>query len=154
MEKSKSFQFCLLAVLFLLLCFGCRGEENYSCAPSDSRFEIVESHISGAISILKIDKYSGNVYELFLKEKKEPSWNLIVAEESEEDTITANKNSVNYQVFNLRRPLFMTFLLNINTGLTWQLTNRSKDNKHCLYWEIINKNTLKTDKRFKNFDKK
>jgi len=55
MEKSKSFQFCLLAVLFMLLFFGCRGEDV-------GRYQLVSvcgSELGSALLI--IDTKTGEV---------------------------------------------------------------------------------------------
>jgi len=101
-----------------------------SSVPDSSRFEIIQSELAAKIT-LKIDKYTGNIFQL-VTSNKGLSWQLIPAEKHSKDTKKVNK--ANYQLFTSGLAIKMTYLLNINTGATWVL---SEDNKIGVFWKAM-----------------
>lgn len=91
---------------------------QFSNAPETSRFQIVQSEI-GARLTFNIDKYTGKVF-LLVEGIEGLTWQLINAEKQEFDQ--TNPNQVNYQIFTSGLGVRLTFLINVNSGITWQLT--------------------------------
>ena len=115
------------------------GQDNYnyngtpssqsSTVPESSRFEIVQSD-KNASTILKVDKYSGYVYHL--EENTEGVfWQLINAEMHPDNIIIPDQ--VNFQI-SISGLQYWTFLININSGITWRLI---KDRKTGFLWTIV-----------------
>lgn len=124
---------CLILMLIALAGQSWAQETNrnqFSSAPETSRYQIVQSELAAKIT-LKIDKYTGRVFQL-VQGSKGLSWQLIVAEKHSEDKATPDK--VNYQVFTSGLAVRMTYLLNVNTGATWQL---SEDNEIGVFWKAL-----------------
>ena len=103
-----------------------QDEENPGHAtttiPPTSRYELIQSNIA-AKATFKIDKYSGDTYVMRKESEEEDSgyvWVFIEKEESTKDIITS-KSKVNYQLFTSGLAVRYTFLMNIETGFTWQL---------------------------------
>lgn len=100
--------------------------------PSSSRFELVQSHIA-ARNTFRLDKYTGTVYQivqnpdgdLYCKELKRNTHPMDVVEDGK----------VNYQIFTSGIAVRFTFLMNVNTGATWQLTQDTKT--EILYWSPL-----------------
>jgi hypothetical protein len=127
-------QILILAILLLPFSGQAWAQETNrsqsSSAPETSRFEIIQSELAARIT-LKIDKYTGNVFQL-VKGSKGLSWQLIPAEKHPGDNVTANK--VNYQVFTSGLAVRMTYLINVNTGASWQL---SEDSELGVFWNAL-----------------
>ena len=120
----------LILILASLVCHGWTQETNnhqYSSAPENSRFQIVQSE-QGARFTFNIDKYTGSVF-LLVQGKSGVTWQLIDSEEQLYDETIPNQ--VNYQLFTSALGIRYTFLININTGITWQLVEDKKTN---VYW--------------------
>ena len=92
------------------------NRNQFSSSPETSRCQIIQSEPAARIT-LKIDKYTGHVFQL-VRGSKGLSWQLIMAEKHPEDNATPNQ--VNYQVFTSGLAVRMTYLLNVNTGATWR----------------------------------
>ena len=106
------------------------SRSQFSSVPDASRFEIIQSEIAAKIT-LKIDKYTGNVFQM-VKGNKGLFWQLIESEIHPEDKATVDK--VNYQVFTSGIAIRMTYLINVNTGATWQL---SESDEIGVFWKIL-----------------
>jgi hypothetical protein len=120
----------LLLVFVALASYGICQEfysHQTSSTPESSRFQIVQSEY-GARYTFNIDKYTGNVF-LFVKNKSENTWELIESEDQSNDETIPNQ--VNYQIFTSGLGPRFTFLINVNTGITWQLV---EDNEMDIYW--------------------
>lgn len=99
------------------------SQDNYShqfsSAPETVRYEIVQSDY-GARYTLKIDKYSGKVFQLVSTDDGDLLWeSILVLDNTKPDESTWDK--VNFQLFTSGLGPRFTFLLNVNTGTTWQL---------------------------------
>lgn len=123
-------------LLFLFLIFNsltifCQVSNTSSVSttiPSDSRYELVQSNMAVRLT-LKIDKYTGDTYQL-VEDKKEniTFWAKLSKIKHEDDDLSlSNMKKVNYQFFTSGIGLRFTYLININTGATWQLVVDKND---------------------------
>ena len=124
----------LLIILFSMCSANVSAQETnrnqFTSAPASSRFELVQSELAAKVT-LKVDKFSGIVYQLVQGEKG-VTWQIIESEKHPNDTATPGK--VNYQVFTSGLAVRMTYLINVNTGATWQL---SVDPEIGNFWAVI-----------------
>lgn len=104
---------------------------QFSIAPDTARYEIVQSELGAKIT-LKIDKYDGRIY-LLVESKKKLAWQLMAVDKHPQDKKIPGK--VNYQIFTSGLGVKFTFLLNVNTGATWQLSNEPEYNE--LFWSAF-----------------
>lgn len=104
---------------------------QYSSAPENSCFQIVQSELGVRFTFM-IDKYSGSVFQL-VEGDSGLLWQIMDKETQEYDT--KNPNQVNYQFFTSGMGVRYTFLINVNTGITWQLTKKKNGD---LFWEKMN----------------
>ena len=95
----------------------------------DSRFEIVQSALV-AKQTFKLDKFLGNVYLLVKTPDGSDVWEPMLKESNPADRSTTGKSE--YQIFTSGIAARFTFLMNVNSGITWQLVS-SKDG--TLLWE-------------------
>ena len=121
--------------MLMSLTFQCMTQEvnshQYSSAPENSRFQIVQSELTVMLTF-KVDKYTGSVF-LLLKGKSGLTWQLMDADVQVHDEKIPNQ--VNYQILASDNGIKSTFLINVNTGVTWQLT---KDKKSDVFlWVAI-----------------
>ena len=107
------------------------NRHQFSSAPETSRFQIVQSEL-GARLTFNIDKFTGNVF-LLVEGSNGLTWQLISSEEQSSDETTANQ--VNYQIFTSGLGVRMTFLINVNTGITWQLAEDTKSGNY--FWDAM-----------------
>lgn len=105
-------------------------------APAGSRYEIVA--VSSRVkAVLKLDKYSGEVFELaknkaLVRNKDEGySWRK-TKRLPHADADDAAASGVNYQVYSEGAGGLYTYLLNLRTGATWVLAR--EEDKEGLYW--------------------
>ncbi len=84
-----------------------------------SRFEIVIPTRDNIPSIYKIDKYSGDVWELPNDLVLPHKLTLFTRESSENDIVDEGK--VNYQLIAVSSS--QVYLVNLNTGVLWEYTN-------------------------------
>lgn len=87
---------------------------------SQQRFSIVQSTIA-ARGTFKLDSYTGNVYQLVLNSSKNETWQLMKKDSSSTPDIKYY-NAKNYILFVSTIGMRFTYLMNVNTGATWQLT--------------------------------
>ncbi|HEX8922813.1 MAG TPA: hypothetical protein VF766_15160 [Pyrinomonadaceae bacterium] len=108
-------------------------------APADSRFEIIQT-TSFIKATLKLDKYTGTVYELvrnkdLVRAKDEEfAWSVTKRLQHPLDKIDSN-SIVNYQIITSAVGIRYTFLINIHTGATWKLA--ADPDKEQSYWYPI-----------------
>ncbi|MBW2312511.1 MAG: hypothetical protein JRF35_15835 [Deltaproteobacteria bacterium] len=98
-------------------------DNQTSTTPAETRYELVQSLIA-AKGTFKIDKFTGNVYQLVKTSTGTISWDLIIKEKVKGEVIKQGK--VNYQFFTSGLAMKFTFLLNVNSGQTWQLVEDKK----------------------------
>lgn len=123
----------LIFLLVIITSLGWSQETNhhqFSDAPETARYQIVQSELAAKVT-LKIDKYSGKVFQL-VEGEDGLTWQSLYAETHTLDKATPNQ--VNYQVFTSGLAVRMTFLMNINTGASWQL---SEDEEIGLFWNAL-----------------
>ena len=97
--------------------------------PSSVRFEIIQSHIA-ARNTFRIDKYTGQVDQIVKTAKGDLAWEEINRVSHPQDVIEDHK--VNYQIFTSGIAARFTFLMNVNTGVTWQLAQDPETD--VLFW--------------------
>lgn len=128
----KNLIFVFLAIIISINAWSQENYQSHSSTISDnSRFEIVQSDI-GVKFTFKIDKYSGNVY-LLVQGVKNLTWQLMDVEKQDNDV--KKENQVNYQIFTSGLGVKYTFLMNVNTGITWQIVKDSESEE--LFWKKI-----------------
>jgi hypothetical protein len=100
--------------------------------PEQSRFEFTQSSIA-AKNTFKIDKFTGKVYQIVQKPDGGISWDEILKIKHSLDI--TKENQVNYQLYMSGLAVRFTFLINVWTGATWQLTQDTKTG--MLFWEPV-----------------
>ncbi|HEX8773896.1 MAG TPA: hypothetical protein VF735_09820 [Pyrinomonadaceae bacterium] len=115
------------------------GASQKTGAPADARFEIIQTN-SNIRTTLKLDKFTGNVYEL-IKNKdlvrakdEEYAWAMVKRLSHPLDK-TESTNEVNYQITTSSVGVRYTFLININTGASWKLA--PDPDREQSYWHPI-----------------
>lgn len=104
---------------------------NQTTSLTGGRWEFFMSEIA-AQGTYRIDKYTGKVYVLVKKDDETLTWDLVEKEAGKTDV--QNPGVINYQLFASGLAMRYTFLLNTNTGLTWQLV---ADENKVLSFQLI-----------------
>lgn len=104
-------------------------------APVQSRYEIIVT-TSGVPAVLKLDKYTGEVFELarnkaLVRNKDEQRAWLRTKRLPHTDKDEAT-NEVNYQIYTGGENGIYTYLINVGTGATWILAKEPGEEE--LYW--------------------
>jgi hypothetical protein len=87
--------------------------------PADARFEIVQSELAVRWTF-KLDKFTGAVFQLVATKDGGVAWDEVPRLRSRApDPVTPNR--VNYQIFISGMIARNMFLMNVNSGATWQL---------------------------------
>ena len=102
-----------------------------STAPLESRYELIQSTI-GAKGTYRLDKYTGDVHQMVVNKNEDKAWKAIGRLPHSLDVKREAK--VNYQLFTSGLAMRFTYLININTGATWQLV---EDQDKDLVWSPI-----------------
>ena len=123
-------------LIYKSICIFSQDEEYPSYVsttiPSNSRFEIIQSSLSAKFTF-KVDKFTGDTYQLVIDNQNILSWNKIYRYKHELDIIT-NENKVNYQLFSSGIAGKHTFLINVDTGATWLFV---VDNNGVNLWQAM-----------------
>jgi len=106
-------------------------QANQSTSLSGGRWEFFMSEIA-ARGTYKIDKFTGKVYILVESKDKSLTWEIIEKEINSGDT--QKQSCINYQLFSSGLAMRHTFLINTNSGLTWQLVTGKNE---VLYFQLI-----------------
>ncbi len=133
MIRRYSFALLLLSIFALPTVAQDARAPQQTAAPAESRFEIVQSELAVKFTA-RLDKYTGITYQLVEKANGDLTWKLIKREEHPGDT-SKIPGKVSYQIFTSGLTLKSTFLINVNTGATWQLVSDAKDEE--LSWRPI-----------------
>ena len=104
-------------------------DHERTLAPSTARYEFIQSHIAARNSF-RVDKYTGKVYQIVQTKDGDLTWQVI--EKLKHPADTAIDKKVNYQMFTSGMAAKLTFLMNVNTGATWQLTQDTET--EALFW--------------------
>ena len=113
---------------------------NSTQTPAEARFEIIQVHYLRESLLLKLDKYTGEVYELarnrdYIRDKGQAfAWQLTKWNNrpSIEDFDT---QKVNFQIFGATNNDNSVYLLNINNGDVWTLVRELIADKES-YWVL------------------
>jgi hypothetical protein len=106
------------------------GHAQITAVPNDSQYCIIQSEISASMTF-RLNKYTGEVLRM-LDGNRGPFWQQVRREKHLKDI--QKKGSVNYQLFTSGLNTQMIYLLNINTGATWHL---SENSKLGYFWKAI-----------------
>lgn len=87
--------------------------------PVEARYEIVQSSFVARLT-LRLDRFSGVVDQLMSRPDSTIGWEPIVRR-SHRDPDTQVAGRANYQIFTSGIAIRYTFLINVNTGTTWEL---------------------------------
>ena len=87
-----------------------------SSAPPSARFEIVQSELAARWTFL-LDKYNGTVRQLVKDSADNVSWETMIVI----DPGAIASDHVRYQIFSSGLAARHTFLLNVDSGKTWQV---------------------------------
>ena len=127
-------------ILILFILFSCTPIysqlQNYqaiSTSQVGGRYEIIQSQIKRS-NTFKLDKFTGKVY-MFVSTKDDwYTWQEVYKGNVELDKVIPEK--INYQIFMGGIAAKDCFLININTGVTWMLTEDKKTGSY--QFEVFN----------------
>ena len=111
----------LLLLAFIIPTF-CKAQSTQTDAtkPKEiSRFTIIQSPIAAKLTF-KLDTYIGNVYQLVVDSSGKNLWQLMTREVTLLPD-TRYSETRNYNLFVSTLGMRYTYLINTNTGATWQL---------------------------------
>jgi len=97
--------------------------------PPEARYEILQSDF-GARFTFRIDRFTGETSQLVLQDDSTLTWQAI-QKLPHPLTDTTIPGRANYQAFTSGIGPRYTFLINVNTGATWQL---SEDPNQGIFW--------------------
>ncbi len=98
----------------------------------EGRFEIIQSTL-GIRMTLRVDINLGNSWQLVQRPDGSVGWQQLLRLAHPEADVRVT-NRANYQVFTSGIDLSFTFMINANTGATWQL---KEDVKQGWFWDPI-----------------
>ncbi|MEA3523223.1 MAG: hypothetical protein U9R50_09610 [Campylobacterota bacterium] len=125
------YRFILLILLVSSTLFSRESHRNQiTTVPDISRYSIIQSELSADMTF-RLDKYTGIVSRM-LEGNKGTFWLKLKREKHANDI--QSKNSVNYQIFASGLNIQMIYLLNVHTGVTWEL---SENSKLGIFWKVI-----------------
>ena len=104
---------------------------NQATSLCGGRWEFFMSEIAVTLTF-KIDKFTGEVYQLVELADKTTTWMPIEREKNSNDI--QRQDVINYQLFSSGMGIRHTYLLNTNSGLTWQLV---KGGNELLFFQTI-----------------
>lgn len=140
-------QFSVLLFLLLMIPGSVRSQERVVAntpsatqAPAEARFEIIQVYYLRETILLKLDKYTGDVYELVrnlvtIRAKgQDYTWQLTKWNNKPSmEEVDAQK--VNFQIFGATNNNNSVYLININNGDAWTLVRESVTDKES-YWVL------------------
>lgn len=97
--------------------------QEISLKSTSPRFQIIQSTIA-ARGTYKVDTYEGNVYQLVLDHNNNETWQLLrrLGNNNIDKQVAGQRN---YEMFLSSIAMKFTYLINLNTGCTWQLVEDS-----------------------------
>lgn len=132
--------FCRVVVLAVAILVGpqiaaaqeARPGHQKTSVPLDARFEILQSELVARIT-LRLDKYSRAVSQMIeAKDSDRYFWQEFPRRAHALDKRVDGR--VNYQLFTSALAARFTYLMNVNTGATWQLIETQDED---LVWTPI-----------------
>lgn len=121
-----------LSIVFVYnITFGQSGSIYVRTSITGGRWEIIQSPILRS-NTFKVDKLYGTVYQMVQTKNKSIIWEKVTVENIHHDNLSNDVNQqINYQLFMGGMMAADAFLININTGHTWQLV---KDPQSGIIW--------------------
>jgi hypothetical protein len=112
--------FCVFLLYFSVDAFAedFTPAHQITSAPLDSRFELIQSPLA-ARGTYRLDKYTGAVHQIVKTKEEDSVWQEVHRRKHPLDRKIEGK--VNYQLFASGLAMRFTYLINVNTGATWQL---------------------------------
>ena len=118
--------FLLMILLFYSNIFSqTQKYQSVKTSQNGGRYEIIQSEIKRS-NTFKLDKFSGKLFVFVSTKNDWFAWQEVSKSFSSEDT--ANPSVINYQIYMGGIAAKDCFLLNINTGITWVLTEDKDGN--------------------------
>lgn len=128
MEQKKNYLIILFVCLFVTACNTSQKEQTKDISEKNQevslkstfpRYQIVQSTIS-ARGTYKVDTYAGKVYQLVVDGSNNETWELLkrIGNDTNDKQVDGKQN---YQIFLSSLAMKFTYLINVNTGATWQL---------------------------------
>lgn len=125
------FSICLLLTfLFYPYCLNAQKERTVTTSAPNGRYEILQSELARKYTI-KIDKYTGETWQMVQSYSGDITWEKIYKEDALGDN--QKENAINYQLFFGGFTAQDILLINVNTGITWQLV---MDSKKGVWWNF------------------
>lgn len=129
----KNCRNCLIMVVAFLSCSmqaaTARGEETAaqvsSPVPEGARYSVVQSQLAARWTF-KLDKQTGDSFQLMENERHEPTWKLLPRQTHPGDKLLPGQ--VNYQIVISGLSATQIVLLNVNSGASWLLRETSNGN--------------------------
>lgn len=93
--------------------------QEISLKSKSPRYQIVQSTLA-ARGTYKVDTYEGNVYQLVVDKNNNETWGLLrrLGNSNNDEKVDGQRN---YEIFLSTIAMRFTYLINLNTGATWQL---------------------------------
>lgn len=93
--------------------------QEISLKANAPRYQIVQSSIA-ARGTYKVDTYEGKVYQLVVDRSNNETWELLkrTGNYDNDNQVSGQRN---YEIFLSTIAMRFTYLINLNTGATWQL---------------------------------
>jgi hypothetical protein len=133
--KSISMKIILSLVFIVSLSLSAFSQgfngSNQATSLYGGRWEFFMSEIAVTLTF-KVDKFTGDVFQLVELKDKTLTWVLIEREKKSNDI--QKQDCINYQLFSSGMGIRHTYLLNTNSGLTWQLV---KGENEILFFQTI-----------------
>lgn len=107
--------------------------QEISLKSTSPRYQIVQSPIA-AKGTYKVDTYKGNVYQLVVDNNDNETWQQLTrtGHINNDNKIDGQRN---YEIFLSSIAMRFTYLINLNTGATWQLVE-DPDTKETFFSSI------------------
>lgn len=128
----KQIIFLIVMCLFSLTSSAIETKQAVKTSTEGGRYEIVQSEIVRKCCF-KLDKYTGDVYQLVVKSDGEKTWQKMTVIGLVFDKI--KENTINFQIFLGGMAVSDCFMINIYTGKTYLLYS-DKDTDE-LFWSSI-----------------
>jgi hypothetical protein len=140
-------QFTVFLFVLLILPNIARSQEsvvapvtNATKAPAEARFEIIQVNHLRESPLLKLDKYTGEVYEFvrnrdYIREKGQAfAWQL-TKWNNRPSMENVDFQKVNFQIYGAAHNSNSVYLINVNTGDVWTMV-RELDAEKESYWVL------------------
>ena len=125
-------------ILLIVLCFisltssALETQKAVKTSTEGGRYELVQSEIARKY-FFKLDKYTGDVYQLVLKSNGDKTWQKMQVIGLGLDTI--KEDTINFQIFMGGMAVSDCFMINIHTGKTYLLYQ--DEDTDALFWSYI-----------------